>query len=143
MLSSRAIHLELLDSMSQNDFILAFVRFSNKYGIPKAIYTDNARSFTSFTLLICNLVSSNVFSEKFIKHNIVHKTTPTYSPWYGAAWEKLIQTVKHCIYKTVGRNVVDYRNFITILSDIEVAINYRPLTYRDKTNSLEIVTPDR
>ena len=83
-----------------------------------------------------------VFSEKFIKHNIVHKTIPTYSPWYGAAWERLIQTVKHCIYKTVGRNVVDYRNFITILSDIEVAINNRPLTYRDKTNPLEIVTPN-
>ena len=65
-LSTRAIRLELVDSMSQNDFILAFVRFSNKFDIPKAIYTDNARSFTSSASLMCNLVSSNVFSEKFI-----------------------------------------------------------------------------
>ena len=65
-LSTRAIQLELVDSMSQNDYILAFVRFSNHFAVPKAIYTDNARSFTSSPPLICNLVSSNVFSENLL-----------------------------------------------------------------------------
>ena len=50
--------------------------------------------------------------------------------------------MKHCIYKIVGKYIVDCRNFITILADIEVVINCRPSTYRNKTNPLEIVTPN-
>ena len=33
-------------------------------------------------------------------------------------------------------------NFSTALSDIQLAINNRPLTYRDKDNDLEVVTPN-
>lgn len=44
-LNVRAIHLELLPSMSCLDFLLALTRFSNMYGIPDAIYSDNASTF--------------------------------------------------------------------------------------------------
>ena len=43
--NTRAVHLEALDSMSTAEFILAFVRFVNRYGIPSAVYSDNAKSF--------------------------------------------------------------------------------------------------
>ena len=43
--NTRAVHLEAVSSMSTAEFILAFVRFVNRYGIPLAIYSDNAKSF--------------------------------------------------------------------------------------------------
>ena len=47
-LSVRAIHIELLQDMSAKSFVLALIRFTNLFGIPECIYSDNARSFVAF-----------------------------------------------------------------------------------------------
>ena len=141
-MNSRAIHLEVVDTMSTHDFILAFVRFYNRYGLPQVIYSDNAKSFLSSTTLLSNLIASDHFQQTFIKYNVKHKTIPAYSPWFGASYERLIKTVKQCLYKTFGRNIVKDTSFLTSLSDIQLSINNRPLTYRDCDNHLEVVTPN-
>ncbi|KAK3756708.1 hypothetical protein RRG08_035464 [Elysia crispata] len=41
----RAVHLELVDSLSLEDFILAFKRFVARRGHPSIIYSDNAQTF--------------------------------------------------------------------------------------------------
>ena len=43
----RALHLELTDSMSHGDCLLAFRRFSASRGLPSVIYSDNAKTFIS------------------------------------------------------------------------------------------------
>ena len=65
--------------MSTAEFILAFVRFVNRYGIPLAIYSDNAKSFLQAGGLIQNLLSSSEFEEKFRTASISHKTIPVYA----------------------------------------------------------------
>ena len=102
--STRAIHLEALDSMSTVEFILAFVRFVNRYDIPSAVYSDNAKSFVQAGNIIEHLLSSSEFEEKFCIASIAHRTIPVYAAWYGATWERLIRTVKQCLFKTLGRN---------------------------------------
>ena len=141
-MNTRAIHLELVFSLSVENFIMAFVWFYNRYGLPRFLYSDNAKTFTAGASVLSNLIASDYFQQKFIKYNFTHKPIPTYSPWMGACWERLIKTVKQCLYKSIGRNTLSYVNFITLLSDIQLAINNRPLTYRDKDNQLEIVTPN-
>ena len=141
-MNTRSIHLEIVNSMSVEDFIMAFIRFHNRYGLPQVLYSDNAKSFISSTAVISNLIASDHFQEKFIRYNIAHKTIPAYSPWFGATWERIFKTIKQCLYKTFGRSVVNETNFVTSLSDIQLAINNRPLTYRDKDNSIEVVTPN-
>ena len=44
-LNIRSIHLELVESMSSAAFVQAFIRFTNTYGIPIHIYSDNTYSF--------------------------------------------------------------------------------------------------
>ena len=92
--NTRAVHLEAVSSMSTAEFILAFVRFVNRYGIPLAIYSDNAKSFLQAGGLIQNLLSSSEFEEKFRTASISHKNIPVYAAWYGAVWERMIKTVK-------------------------------------------------
>ena len=41
----RAIHLELTDSMSLEDFMFALRKFTSQRGIPKVIFSDNAKTF--------------------------------------------------------------------------------------------------
>ena len=142
-LNVRAIHLELINDMSIHSFVLSMIRFINIYGLPSHLYSDNARSFVAGCKLFDKLYASNEFSHKLGKYNIKYLTIPLYSPWFGSVLERLIKTIKSCLYKSIGRNKCDYFDLLTEMSDIQDAINSRPLTYRCSGKSgLEIITPN-
>ena len=42
---TRALHLELVDSMSLADTMLSLRRFVGRRGLPSIMYSDNAKSF--------------------------------------------------------------------------------------------------
>ena len=140
--NTRAVHLEAVSSMSTAEFILAFVRFVNRYGIPLAIYSDNAKSFLQAGGLIQNLLSFSEFEEKFRTASISHKTIPVYAAWYGAVWERMIKTVKECFAKVIGRYTPSHSEFVTVLSDVQKVLNNRPLTFRSQENEVDIITPN-
>ena len=76
-------------------------------------------------------------------YNIKHIRIPLYSAWVGSTWERLIRVVKSCLYKVIGRGSIQYFELLTIVSDIQKAINSRPLTYRcSNDDMLEIITPN-
>ena len=88
--------------------------------------------------------TSDEFQQRFGIHDIKHIKIPLYAPWHGATWERLIRTVKDCLKKTISRSKLDYFRLVTVLSDIQHAVNCRPLTYRCADNfGLEILTPNR
>ena len=72
--------------MSMAEFVLDFVRFVSRYGIPLAVYSDNAKSFLQAGGIIQNLLSSSEFKEKFRTTSVSHKTIPVYVAWYSAVW---------------------------------------------------------
>ena len=45
--SERAVHLKLVHSISEHDFLDAFMRFSSRRSCPQIIYSDNAATFVS------------------------------------------------------------------------------------------------
>ena len=55
---------------------------------------------------------------------------------------KTYRTIKNCLYKTVGRELIPYFNFVTVLSDVQQVINARPLTYNSKNDELNVITPN-
>ena len=142
-LSTRAIHLELLPDQSAEQFVLALVRFCNVYGIPEAIYSDNAHSFTSGALIMSKVFTSDEFKSAFGVHSIKHIRIPLGAPWVGSVWERCIRTVKSCLRKAIGRQKLDYFRLKTVLSDIQSAVNQRPLTYRCAEDfGLEVISPN-
>ena len=141
-LNIRAIHIELVSDMTVKQFVLAFQRFINLYGIPSTIYSDNARTFSAGMKYLEEFLVSQEFSNKFSLYNIRHIRIPVYAAWVGATWERMIKTVKFCLYKTVGRTLISYFELLTIISDIQSAINSRPLTYRCSDDNLDIITPN-
>ena len=140
--NTHAVHLEAVSGMSTAEFILTFVRFVNRYGIPFAVYSDNAKSFLLAGGVIQNLLSSSEFEEKFKTTSVTHKTIPVYSAWYGAVWERMIETMKECFAKAIDRYTPSHSKFITALFDVQKALNNRPLTYRSRENDVDIITPN-
>lgn len=69
-------------------------------------------------------------------------TIPLYSAWVGSAWERLIRVLKGSLYKAKGRSKLTCFELLKTLSNIQLAINSRPLTYRSSSDSLEFITPN-
>ena len=141
-LNIRAVHIELVKDMSTHSFILALIRFTNINGIPSHIYSDNARSFIAGCNLIEEVFASSEFNEHFQVYNIKHIRIPLYAAWVGSTWGRMIRTIESCLYKTIRRSRIRYVDLLTVISDIQSAINQRPLTYWYSSDSdLEVITP--
>ena len=57
--------------------------------------------------------------------------------------EHLVQSVKRCLKKTIGRSTLRFDELPTVLVEIESTLNNRPLTYlySDEECSSQAVTP--
>jgi len=141
-LNIRAIHLELLPNMSTKNFLYAFIRFCNLYTVPSVVYSDNANTFLQSLGVIAEAEVENEFTEFLVKNAVRHIKIPLYAAWVGSAWERMIKTIKSCLHKMIGRKHVEYFELISLLSDVQEAINNRPLTYRRDDELLDSVTPN-
>jgi hypothetical protein len=108
----RAVHLELVPSMSTTDFAQAFRRFEARRGPIRMVYSDNARSLIKF---------------KGMRSDIKWNLLPDRSPWWGGFYERLVQNVKQALRHAIGRHPCDYQELGTILVEIEGIVNARPL----------------
>jgi hypothetical protein len=141
-LNVRAIHLELVPDLTAKHFLLAFKRFCDVHLIPNAIYSDNARTFTKGGDVLSQSLVSEEFTDHLKVNMIKHIKIPLYAAWIGSSWERLIRVVKNCTYKTINKNKLSYFEMLTLLSQIKLAVNSRPLTYRSSGGELDIITPN-
>ncbi len=63
------------------------------------------------------------------------------SPWWRGFYERLVRSVKGCLKKTLGKAFITFEELQTILCEIEVAINNRPLAYVSEDDLDEALTP--
>ena len=84
----RAIHLELTDSMSVVDCMLAIRRFIARRGLPSVIFSDNAKTFVACV---------NEMQKVYGHLTPQWKFTVPRSPWWGGWWERLIRSVKSAV----------------------------------------------
>ncbi|GFU29127.1 integrase catalytic domain-containing protein [Trichonephila clavipes] len=50
-------------------------------------------------------------------------------PWWGGFYERLVKTKKDPLRKILGRALLTFEELSVILSEVEVIVNHRPLTY--------------
>ena len=83
--TSRAVHLELVYSMSSDGFLRGFRRFVARRGVPDLIINDNFKTFKSSK--VKRFMSCQGIKQQFI--------LPA-SPWWGGFYERLMRSVKSC-----------------------------------------------
>ena len=63
------------------------------------------------------------------------------APWWGGIFDRLIQSVKRCLRKSIGRAKLNLEELTTITIEVEMVINSRPLTYVSQSDLDEPITP--
>lgn len=127
---TRAVHLELVTSLSANDYILALKRFISRRGKPTAIYSDNGKNFVGAAKELSAFLSSNKkqISEFAANDSIEFHFIPPYSPHFGGLWESGIRSCKHHLRRIVGNANLTFEEMSTVLTQIEAVLNSRPMS---------------
>ena len=129
--STRGVVLEVVRDASAGVFIDSLRRFIARRGCPQVILSDNGKAFTA------------IETQEFVaERNISWKFNVAASPWTGGFFERLIACVKNCLKKTIGRTTLRYDELETVIREVEVTINSRPIgaTYEDSLE--ETITPN-
>lgn len=124
----RAIHLELLPSLSTEDFILGLRRFIARRGRPARIYCDQGTNFRGAQVLFKKIDFSKVLEYSEV-YKISWKFNPPAAPWWGGWWERLVGLTKRLLRKVLGKSTINYVEMETVLCDCESVLNSRPLTF--------------
>ncbi len=137
----RAIHLELVSSISSAEFRQALRRFIARRSRPKIIYTDHGTNFTGTENLMAKLDWKEIL-ESSEAQRIKWIFNPPLAPWWGGWWERMVRMVKELLRRILGKTHLTYEEMQTILCDCEYTINSRPLTYLSESpDELIALTP--
>ena len=58
-------------------------------------------------------------------------------------FERLVRSTKHCLRKALGRAKFSHDELLTVIVEIEMVLNSRPLTYISADDLEEPLTPSR
>jgi transposase InsO family protein len=139
---TRAIHLEVVQDLSEDSFLQAFRRFVSRKSLPKVLISDNSTTFQAASNHLKRLFGSTSVTDTFSRRGVEWRFIPKRAPWYGGFWERLIGLTKTSLKKVLGRSSVTLETLQTIVTEIEAILNDRPITYvSSELNDPEPLTP--
>lgn len=143
----RAIHLEVLQDMTADEFLVSLRKFVGRRGVPKLLVADNAPQFKVveriFQCVWRRFAHADVTNRYYAEHNIKWKFIPPESPWMGGgAYERMIRTVKKAYERVYGEKVLTDQELQVAIVEVEAVVNNRPITYVDQENDTAIVSPN-
>ena len=147
---SRAVHFELTNDMTTEEFLNALKRFINRRGLCGSIVSDNQSTFKKAKQAL-RVSISEYFGKKFndeavqryfSDNGIQWSFITERSPHRGGFYERLNRSLKEPLKKVLRKAKLNYSEMYTLLTDIECTLNQRPLTYlgSDPSN-LQALTP--
>ncbi|XP_055633828.1 uncharacterized protein LOC129774158 [Toxorhynchites rutilus septentrionalis] len=144
-LTVRAIHLELVYSLTTDSCKKAIRRFIARRGAPQEIYTDNGTNFVGASRELESQIReiSITMSSTFTDANTKWRFNPPAAPHMGGCWERMVRSVKTALGEMPTLRKLDDESFMTLLSEAEHMVNSRPLTYLPLDNrEKESLTPN-
>ncbi|XP_063390115.1 uncharacterized protein LOC134675735 [Cydia fagiglandana] len=140
-LTTRALHLEIVNSLTADSAIMSLRRFIARRGSPTTIFSDNGTNFVGSSRELRSLHDNSVV-EYATNHKIDWRFIPPASPFMGGAWERLVRTVKAALRSCLTNQPLKEEVLSTLLLEAESIVNSRPLTYVPSSpDAPEALTP--
>ena len=125
----RAIHLEVVPDLTTQAFIRSFKRFTARRGFPTQMISDNAKTFKAAARLLFKILQHPEVERYFAGIRIQWVFNLERAPWWGGIFERMVRSVKRCLKKTIGRARLTHDELTTAMTEVEMIVNSRPLSY--------------
>ncbi|XP_063386121.1 uncharacterized protein LOC134672147 [Cydia fagiglandana] len=145
-LTLRAIHLELVHSLTSDSLIMALRRMAARRGWPKYLFSDNGTNLrgadTELKRSLQELDEEDL-KNKGVNYGVQWTFIPPASPHWGGAWERLIRSVKTSLKVILKERAPRDEVLSTLMTEVENMVNGRPLTHVSvEPGSEETLTPN-
>jgi hypothetical protein len=141
--TTKAVHIELVSSLTTECFLECLKRFIARRNRPSVIYCDNAQTFKGaqnqlrqLYLLQDSKDHQNAVANFATERGIEFSFVPSYSPVFGGLWEAGIKGAKYHLKRVVGQQVLTYEELNSVVIQVEGVLNSRPLL------ALQSIDPD-
>ncbi len=138
---SRAVHLDIVNDMTAEAFIRSFRRFTARRGIPREVKSDNGKTFKAASKQLVALFEIPEVKKYLSGQRVRWTFNLEKAPWWGGFFERLIKSVKRCLYKILKNARVTSKELYMVLTEIESTLNSRPLTFVSTEDLDEPITP--
>lgn len=130
-LTTRAVHLEIVHTLSTSSAIMALRRLAARRGWPKMMYSDNATNFRGADIELRAAYKEwlPALKEHGIIEGLEWRFIAPGAPNQGGAWERLVRSVKTALSTTLHTKAPNEEILITLLAEAEQTVNARPLTH--------------
>ncbi|XP_051175680.1 uncharacterized protein LOC127290904 [Leptopilina boulardi] len=129
-LTTRAMHLELVNNLSADSAIMALSRMSDRRGKPLEIYSDNGTNFRGADKELresLHLLRFDVQQESATRKGIKWCFITPGTPHMGGSWERLIRLVKVALKMILKEQSPKEETLCTLFTEVEHSVNSRPL----------------
>lgn len=128
-LTTRAVHVELLNSMNVDAFLLGLRRFIARRGKPKEMLSDCSSNFRGAERELSEAFTSMEpdLQAQLATYQITFKFNPPGAPHFGEIWEREIRSLKNALQVAVGTQAVTEDVLYTVLVEVEGILNSKPL----------------
>ena len=130
-LTTRCIHLELLDSMDADTFLMAFRRFVSRRGKPFELLSDCGTNFKAGEAELRNAFQAMApdLKQKLSRTQVNFQFNPPSAPHFGGSWEREIKSIKMALRVVLGSQPTTETVLHTVLIEVEGILNSKPLAY--------------
>ncbi|KMQ88303.1 gag-pol polyprotein precursor [Lasius niger] len=145
--SSSAVHLEVATDYTTDGFIAAYKRFTGRRGLCATITSDCGTNLVGADQELKRLFKASSREWHHIAHvlandGVTWKFNPPSAPHFGGKWEAGVKSVKFHLRRVVGEAILTYEELQTLLVQIEVTLNSRPLcALSEDPSDLTALTP--
>lgn len=144
-MASKAVHLELVDGLSADDFIHGFMRFTSIRGPCARMWSDNGTNFKLAEKELARMLRSwkQVDMGKALQAlGTEWRFTTPYAPHQGGLWEAGVKSMKYHLRRVIGAHHLTSSDFRTVLAQTSAMMNSRPLSaFTNDPEDLSFLTP--
>ncbi len=127
---TKAVHLDLCQSLSSEDFLATLRRFVARRGCPAHLYSDNGTNFSGAReeiRAIRKLSESETVINFTANQQMQWHHIPPRAPHFGGLWEAAVKAMKVGLRKIAGPHPLMWAEMYTLITEVESVLNSRPI----------------
>ena len=145
---TRAMHLEVCQSMDTQEFVATFRKFCNRRGTPAEIFTDNGSNFVGAANEKKDIRKLIHSSKQSLSHLVAEQEVqwhfnPPRAPHFGGLWEAGVKSMKKQLKKLIAPHPLRIDGMQAVLTEVEAILNSRSLVAADQMEAEDelVLTP--